>query len=41
LDTEFDFYEAVSAKKREGWRSRKANGQWQDVCRNCQQKRSN
>lgn len=32
-----DFYDAVDAKKENGWRSRKdANGEWIDLCPNCQ-----
>ena len=39
LDTDediHDFYDAVAAKKNAGWKSRKSNGEWQDVCRECQ-----
>ena len=36
LPTEFDFNEAVNAKKDVGWETRKVDGQWQDVCRDCQ-----
>lgn len=36
LDGEFNFYDAVDAKKRAGWRSQKVNGQWEDVCPECQ-----
>lgn len=32
----FDFYEAIEAKKRAGWKSRKdADGNWIDVCDKC------
>lgn len=30
------FYDAVEYKKAEGWKSQKRNGQWQDVCPECQ-----
>lgn len=36
LPAEFDFYDAVNAKKREGWKSRKVDGQWEDICPDCQ-----
>ena len=36
LDGEFDFRDAVAAKKREDWKSRKVDGEWQDVCDDCQ-----
>ena len=32
-----DFYEAVEYKKAEGWKSQKRNGQWEDVCPECQE----
>lgn len=32
-----DFYEAVEYKKTEGWKSQKRNGQWEDVCPDCQE----
>ena len=35
LDYEYDFYDAVDAKKRAGWRSRQINGEWIDVCDRC------
>ena len=38
LGEEDDFYAAVEAKKAAGWRSRKANGEWEDVCESCQGK---
>ena len=31
----FDFYEAVEAKKENGWKSRKVNGNWEDWCDKC------
>lgn len=36
LPDEYDFNDAVTAKKREGWKSRKVNGEWEDVCTCCQ-----
>ena len=35
----FDFYEAVDYKKRNGWKSQKRNGEWEDVCPECQEAR--
>jgi len=35
LDGEFEFHTAVEAKKDAGWKSRKVNDRWQDVCDNC------
>lgn len=32
---EGDFYDAVEAKKRAGWKSRKVNGDWEDWCDTC------
>jgi hypothetical protein len=38
LPEEFDFYDAVDAKKRAGWKSQKdENGEWEDVCPACQE----
>jgi len=38
LPSEYDFYDAVQAKKDEGWKSRKNEyGEWEDVCRTCQE----
>lgn len=34
-ETFFDFYDAVKAKKRAGWKSRKIEGEWEDVCNSC------
>jgi hypothetical protein len=31
-----DFYEAVAYKKAKGWRSQCVDGEWEDVCPNCQ-----
>ncbi len=33
----FDFYDAVSFKKREGWNCQKRRGEWEDVCPVCQE----
>ena len=30
-ETFFDFYDAVEAKKENGWKSRKTDGEWMDV----------
>ena len=38
LGTEIDFYDAVQAKKDAGWKSRKINGEWQDICTDCQER---
>lgn len=36
LEAEFDFYDAVDAKKKAGWKSRKdKHGDWIDVCDKC------
>ena len=32
-----DFYDAVQYKKDNGWKSQKRNGQWEDVCPECQE----
>jgi hypothetical protein len=38
-DEQFDeFYDAVEYKKSEGWKSQKRNGEWEDVCPDCQEK---
>ena len=34
-ETFFDFYEAVEAKKIAGWKSRKIDDEWEDVCDVC------
>ena len=33
----YDFYDAVDYKKREGWKSQKHRGEWEDVCPECQE----
>lgn len=33
----FDFHEAVEHKKSNGWKSQKRDGEWQDVCPDCQE----
>lgn len=38
LDDEYDFYDAVEAKKAAGWRSKKIDGEWYDICPDCQEK---
>lgn len=38
LEDEYDFYDAVNAKKLAGWRSKKIGGDWQDFCPECQEK---
>lgn len=38
-ETFFDFYDAVQAKKDNGWKSRKINGEWADICDECCQMR--
>ncbi len=36
LPEEYDFYDAVGAKKAAGWRSHKdQHGEWQDACAEC------
>jgi hypothetical protein len=35
LPAESDFYDAVAAKKAAGWKSRKVNGCWEDICDAC------
>lgn len=36
LPEEYDFYDAVNAKKAAGWRSHKdLHGEWQDTCAEC------
>ncbi len=32
-----DFYDAVEAKKYYGWKSKRINGEWEDVCPECQE----
>lgn len=33
-----DFQEAVEAKKKEGWQSKREKEQWMDICPECQTK---
>ncbi len=35
LEGEFDFYDAVNAKKAAGWKSVKEDWGWQDYCPDC------
>ena len=35
LDVEYDFYDAVNAKKLAGWRSVKESEEWFDYCPDC------
>jgi hypothetical protein len=38
LPSEYDFYDSVKAKKDAGWKSRKdRDGEWEDVCTDCQE----
>lgn len=37
LKEEYDFYDAVDAKKTAGWKSRKIDGEWCDFCTECQE----
>lgn len=32
----YDFQEAVNYKKDNDWKSQKHNGEWQDICPECQ-----
>jgi len=32
-----DFYDTVQYKKDNGWKSQKRNGEWEDVCPECQE----
>jgi len=36
LPAEFDFYDAVAAKKIAGWKSRRIGDEWEDICTDCQ-----
>lgn len=36
-ETFLDFHEAVEYKKKNGWKSQKRNGEWEDVCPDCQE----
>lgn len=35
---EFDWDDAVEAKKAAGWKSKKIDGEWMDICPDCQSK---
>jgi hypothetical protein len=37
LPAELDYYDAVYNKREEGWKSNQRNGEWIDICCNCQQ----
>jgi len=37
LESQHDFYEAVKAKKSEGWQSKMIDGEWNDICPKCQE----
>ena len=39
-ETFCDFYDAVEAKKENGWKSRKTDGEWVDVCDACLEEES-
>lgn len=32
----YDFHDAVDYKKKHGWKSQRHNGEWEDVCPECQ-----
>lgn len=36
LPGEESFDAAVRAKREDGWESRKVNGEWEDICTDCQ-----
>lgn len=36
LPGELSFSDAVRAKREAGWESRKVNGEWEDICTDCQ-----
>jgi len=36
-ETFYDFYDAVEYKKENGWKSQKHQGEWEDVCPECQE----
>ncbi len=38
LTDEYDFYDAVTAAKHAGWKSKKIAGEWRDYCPDCQKK---
>ncbi len=37
VNQEHDFYDAVDAKKKAGWKSQKIDGEWCDFCTDCQE----
>jgi len=37
----FEFDEAVQYKKDYGWKSQRRNGEWEDVCPECQEVNAN
>lgn len=39
-ETFFDFYDAVKAKRENGWKSRKTGDEWMDVCDACLEEES-
>lgn len=39
LAEQYDFEDAVEAKRDAGWRSKKINGEWIDLCNDCQKER--
>lgn len=36
LSAQYTFSEAVEAKKIAGWKSKKIDGMWHDICEDCQ-----
>jgi Fe2+ or Zn2+ uptake regulation protein len=36
-ETFYDFYDTVEYKKENGWKSQKHQGEWEDVCPECQE----
>ena len=38
LEPEYDFDDAVEAKRRAGWRSKNIQGEWVDICPDCEMK---
>lgn len=37
LPCEMSFQDAVNAKRRAGWKSRNTDGEWEDICPECQE----
>lgn len=37
LPVEDDFYDAIDAKNKAGWKSQKIGGEWCDICTDCQE----